>query len=187
MKTIITCQDVLQEILLPVELMFKNCRIERFQGSGAGGQKRNRVYSAVRLRHLKSDTVAECQEYRESQRNLDIALQRLRVALVLNLKREAFEVWIESMGDTENNLVFPELILAALKIFRVPCNPLHFDYPICIWDLYFALVLHQGELQPGAKLLKCSASALVRLCKQDKGMWQLLKNLRKGYGLSELK
>ena len=63
---------------LPPETLIKDCGQARFQGSGPGGQKRNRVYSGVRLTHGPSGLTAECVDSRASGRNVGEALSRLR-------------------------------------------------------------------------------------------------------------
>jgi hypothetical protein len=68
---------------LPPENLLKDCGQARFQGSGPGGQKRNRVYSGVRLTHVPSGLTAECVDSRASGRNVGEALSRLRLVIAL--------------------------------------------------------------------------------------------------------
>ena len=63
------------------ELDMKDIKKDTFRASGAGGQHINKTESAIRLTHIPTNTVVECQDGRSQHKNYAKALQVLRTRL----------------------------------------------------------------------------------------------------------
>ena len=84
-----------------IEINPADLRVDTYRASGAGGQHVNKTDSAIRLTHLPTGIVVECQEERSQHKNRARAMSLLQAKLV-NQQREAQE---KELSDTRRSLV----------------------------------------------------------------------------------
>ena len=94
--------DVMPDIEddLDVEINEKDLRIDTYHSSGAGGQHINKTSSAIRITHLPTGIVVQCQNERSQFQNKDKAMQMLRAKLYLLKQQEAEDKTAGIRGET---------------------------------------------------------------------------------------
>jgi peptide chain release factor 2 len=74
-------------------------RVDTFRASGAGGQHINKTSSAIRITHLATNTVVQCQNERSQLQNKETAMRMLRGKLLELQEREREEQMSQIKGE----------------------------------------------------------------------------------------
>lgn len=73
---------------LLVSVTIKDCEVQAFRGTGAGGQKRNKTSSGIRVVHPPSGAIGKCQENREQHLNKKDAFLKM-------IETKEFKTWLK--------------------------------------------------------------------------------------------
>ncbi|QDZ17630.1 class I peptide chain release factor [Chloropicon primus] len=180
---LVRCRSQLPDYLaLDDEQLWQQCQMETFRASGPGGQHRNKVESAVRVKHTPTDIVASATEKRSQHENRREAVKRLRSKIALKVRRK-------TDLDLEEGFQVPAELAAILPTRKksMRYGQKHREYPRGVQVLMDLLVANNLSLADTARCLNLSTGALSRLITADNDLLSEINQQRQSLGMRPLR
>lgn len=136
-----------------VDLKWDDIRLDLFCSSGPGGQGVNTTYSAVRLTHIPSGLVVQCQEERSQLKNKDRAFEELRTRLY-NLEHQKY---LDEIALKRKTMVSTGDRSAKIRTYNYPQGRVT-DHRIN-WSMYNLPVFMNGDIQEVIDQLQIAENA----------------------------
>ena len=136
-----------------VDLSWDDISLDLFCSSGPGGQGVNTTYSAVRLTHIPTGLVVQCQEERSQLKNKDRAFEELRTRLY-NLEHQKY---LDGIAAKRKTMVSTGDRSAKIRTYNYPQGRVT-DHRIN-WSMYNLPAFMDGEIQECIDQLQIAENA----------------------------
>jgi hypothetical protein len=156
------------------DALLAGCDVRRLRRSGPGGQHRNKVETAVALRHRETGIESEASERRSQEQNRRAALFRLRVNLALAVRT--------GRGEAPS-----PLWQSRCRGGRLGISAGHADFPTLLAEALDVLAACEFDVQRAAGRLACSPSQFVKFLKHEPRALALLNRQREHAGKRPLR
>ncbi|MCQ2055563.1 MAG: peptide chain release factor-like protein [Fibrobacter sp.] len=154
---------------MTLDELLSACTTKGFQGSGPGGQHRNKTNTGVWLTLREYNLEIKSCEARSAKENRTHALHRMQMAIALNVREAPPAVEIPFPGSNGH---------------IQPSNAL---FPLFVAHVFDIMATKSGDSKAAAQAFGLTQSALVKILRQDKSCAEKLQGQRVAGGKKKLK
>ena len=155
--------------------LIAECEIERTRRSGPGGQHRNKVETAVVIRHRPTAILGQASERRSQSENRSEAIERLRVNLAIGIRFPVSETYRPSA-----------LWQKRCRNRRISIARRHADFPSLLAEVLDLALSFEFQLNRMAVVLGTTTSQLVRFLALEPKALSWVNDERKSKGYNNL-
>ncbi len=177
-----------QWLLCDETALLKNCRVDTYKSHGPGGQRKNKVETAIRLVHEPSGISAQGQQTRSQARNKTLALRNLRMHIACTCR----------LPQDLAHLAIPDEIAECFQRSARPGSAGHVKLRLslpsgnrCFWPVA-AFVLDvfdaaEGQLSRASRALGISTANLAAFLRNHRHLLAAAQAIRKANGHTPLR
>jgi hypothetical protein len=159
------------------DALLKDCDFTTGRVGGPGGQHRNRVDTAVWIKHVPTGVEAHATERRSQAQNRHMAIFRLRLKLACKVRT------VTSRDGHKPS----ELWCRRRQGEKLPVNPEHDDFPALLSEALDVVTARRYDVAGAAGILGVTMSQLTRLIRNERHAFARINEGREAIGLSRLK
>ncbi len=171
-------------LALDDEALLAQCDFHTYKSSGPGGQHRNKVSSAVRLRHRATAVSAHGDDSRSQHENKALAIKRLRMNLACQLRRPV-DLEAEAPAVVRECMFVPRGGPCE-GVRRLDVGRKDFRFWRVAAYLLDLLDASDGQLSSAAARLGVTTSNFASLLRDDRHLFAAAQEIRKRHGQKPL-
>jgi hypothetical protein len=168
--------------------LLKECRVDTYKSSGPGGQRKNKVETAVRLVHKPSGISAQGQQTRSQGRNKTLALRNLRMHIACGCRLPRKLDQLEIPGEIAKCFTRSKNHGASehvkMRLALPSGNRSYWPVAAFVLDVFDAA---EGKLSDASRALGISTANLAAFLRGHRNLLESAQAIRKAHGHTPLR
>ena len=165
--------------------LLAQCDLHIYRSSGPGGQHRNKVSSAVRIKHRPSGISAQGEESRLQGQNKRMAIKRLRMEIACRIRRPV-DLDADELPEAVRQCVVRSRGGSGQETARLVVGQKNSRFWFVAAFLLDALVAAEGRLSAAAGTVGITTSNLTGILKSQRRLYAATQQIRKDFCLRPL-